>query len=225
MLPGSEVATLPIVTFIGEVHLWPDEQHLPIQDKDAAVVTHTPVNDRHAHIHHHVLAVLALQKGSKTLPRVINGVWLQEMVIAAIPGDLKLRTDAVSCARSFGLHTNVMLRLWALIHFDAHLNDRHAYIHRHVLAVLALQKGSKTLQRVINGVCLQEMVIAAIPGDLKLRTDAVSCARSFGLHTNVMLRSWALIHFDAHLNDRHAHINRHLLAVFTIAERPPRHSQ
>ena len=49
---SSQGRTLPVVAIVSQVLLGPQQQQLPVEHEEAAVVTHTAVHDREAHVAH-----------------------------------------------------------------------------------------------------------------------------------------------------------------------------
>jgi len=87
---------------IRQPHLRPDQDDLAVIEDDAAVVAHIAVPHGHAHINQNVLAVRVVDDAGQHLPRVQEGVALEEVVEAAIAGDLELGADAQGGAGGFG---------------------------------------------------------------------------------------------------------------------------
>lgn len=87
---------------IRQPHLRPDQDDLAVIEDDAAVVAHIAVPHGHAHINQNVLAVRVVDDAGQHLPRVQERVALEEVVEAAIAGDLELGTDAQGRAGLFG---------------------------------------------------------------------------------------------------------------------------
>lgn len=81
----------------------PDQEDLFVVDLDAAVVSDVAVCDWHSHVPEDVRGALVVDELCQALPGEELRVALQEMVGAAIAGNLQLGSCAQRCAGTFGL--------------------------------------------------------------------------------------------------------------------------
>ena len=96
VLPRGEPAGFSVVSIIREAELRADEDDLPVQHEHAAVVSNPRVDDRHPDVTQDGISRVVAQQIRETLPRVFDGVDLEEVVLAPVPGNFQLRADAVA---------------------------------------------------------------------------------------------------------------------------------
>jgi len=92
ILVGREIAGLAVVPVVAQGGLGTDPKNLAVVAQDAAVVPAAIVaEDRHPEIADHSHRGIGFrQQGHQGLPGMIDGVLLQEVVLAAVPADLQL---------------------------------------------------------------------------------------------------------------------------------------
>ena len=100
--PLREPARLAVVAVIREIHLRPNREDFPIQTERTAVVGHAAVDGRQADIAQNVIRKIIGQQLGETVPGEDNSVDLEEVVLAAVAGDLQLGAEPEPTARGLG---------------------------------------------------------------------------------------------------------------------------
>lgn len=89
--PGREPPPLPVVAVARQRQLGAQQQHAAVEQEGPRVVAHAAVRHGQACVHHQPCGTVAAQQHRHRLPRVRLRVRLQEVVLAAVAGQLQLR--------------------------------------------------------------------------------------------------------------------------------------
>lgn len=102
-VPGGEEAHLAKVAVVGEVDLGAQAQDLAVEHDGARIVAAVAVQHRQADVDDDAVEVRVREDGEERVPRVLVHLGLEEVVQAAVAGDLELRADAEGGAGLLGL--------------------------------------------------------------------------------------------------------------------------